>query len=82
MIQIYFLVYEIFQFINDKWEYVMDLLNYLELLGIICYALGAVLDSINQEMTDLLKTVLSFSVILTLIKLLYLIRVFKKLIFW
>ena len=60
-------------------EYFFDAWNYMELLGNFFYAWGTYLDIMRSELDDEMRLVLSFSVIFTLIKVVYLIRVFRQL---
>ena len=63
----------------DRADYFSDSWNYLELAGNAAYFTGAILDLVNEEMTDELQIVASMSVMFTLAKIVYLIRVFRNL---
>ena len=79
LINLVFFFYELYQMKNDGLDYFYDSWNYLELFGNGLYQLGAVLDFLNSEIDDTTRIVVSFSLILTLAKVVYLIRVFKQL---
>lgn len=80
-INFYFLSYEITQMINEGFEYLKDMWNYWEVSGILWYFIGSCMDIVSDEITDTIKILYVFSNIFSLIKLLYLIRVFKQLSF-
>jgi len=60
-------------------DYFEDIWNYLECIGIIIFYIGACLDIINPQISDELRILWCFSVMFSLIKILYLVRVFKQL---
>ena len=72
-----FFCYELIQMKNDRLEYFMDSWNYLELGGNILYQTGALMDILNDRVTDVNRLVIPGSVIFTLAKVVYLIRVFR-----
>ena len=74
-----FLAYEIIQMRLDFKDYLTDVWNYLELLGIVFWAWAAVLDILESDITNLIKTLFSLSIMFSLIKIMYLIRVFRQL---
>ena len=77
LIQLYFLMYEIVQFRKEKKEYFKDFWNYFELLGIFLYQWASILDITNENTSDICRILFVFSVMFSLIKVLYLIRVFR-----
>ena len=81
IIQFFFLVYEFVQFRHEGNDYWGDFWNIFELLGIFCYFWASTLDIMYQNVTDLMRIVYSITVLLSLVKVLYLIRVFKNLSF-
>ena len=77
LINLAFFCYELVQMKNDRLEYFLDSWNYLELGGNILYQTGALMDILNERVTDVNRLVISGSVIFTLAKVVYLIRVFR-----
>ena len=74
-----FFFYEIVQMKNDGAEYFTDTWNYFELLGNFLYQSGAILDVINDHVSDITRIIVAMSIIFTLAKMVYLIRVFRQL---
>ena len=60
-------------------EYFDDFWNYLEVGGMSLYTSGAIYDFLNDKIDDQLKILLSFSIMMCLVKLIYLVRVFSAL---
>lgn len=56
-----------------------DIWNYLEVTGMIVFYIGAALDIMNPTISNNLRILWCFSVMFSLIKILYLVRVFKQL---
>ena len=54
-----------------------DFWNYFELLGIFLYQWASILDITNENTSDICRILFVFSVMFSLIKVLYLIRVFR-----
>jgi len=77
VINLAFFCYELVQMKNDRLDYLFDTWNYLELGGNILYQTGALMDILNERVTDVNRLVISGSVIFTLAKVVYLIRVFR-----
>jgi hypothetical protein len=53
--------------------------NYLEVIGIVIFNIGAVLDFYHTVISVELRVLWCFSIMLSLVKILYLVRVFKQL---
>jgi len=79
IIQFLFFVYELVQVKLEKRDYFEDIWNYFELLGIFLFAWAAVLDIQNPKITDTMQILFALSTLLTLVKVVYLIRVFRQL---
>lgn len=56
-----------------------DFWNYLEVVGIVCFTWAAILDINNDRPSDLCRILFTVSILLSLIKIMYLIRVFRNL---
>jgi hypothetical protein len=78
VIQMWFFKYEIFQLSKEKKEYFTDFWNYFELLGIILYTTGALLDIFSDQVSDACRIMFVCSLMFALIKVLFLIRIFKS----
>ena len=78
-IQSLFFIYELVQMKIDGFDYFFDSWNYLELSGNIFFAWGAILDINNSQVTDFCRVIISISILFTLAKVVYLIRVFRQL---
>ena len=78
LIQFDFLIYEIIQFKNVGKEYMYDLWNYFEVLGILIFWAAQITDQINEKVSNLCRMLYCLSMALSLIKILFLIRVFKE----
>ena len=81
LIELYFLYYECFQIKTLKTEYLGDVWNYLELSGIFIYWFASILDLQNERVTDWCRIMYVLSLSFSVIKVLYLIRVFKSMSF-
>jgi hypothetical protein len=57
-------------------DYIKDYQNYVELTGIFLYFWGLTLDIYNEEVTDLMRIVFSASIVFSLVKGVYTVRVF------
>lgn len=77
LIQMMFLAYEFLQFSKVKNEYWEDYWNLFEVLGIITYAAAAFLDMGGETLSDACRILYVLSLLFSLFKVLYLIRVFK-----
>mmetsp|Transcript_16574 Transcript_16574/g.25561 ORF Transcript_16574/g.25561 Transcript_16574/m.25561 type:complete len:191 (+) Transcript_16574:1498-2070(+) len=64
---------------SDRLDYFIDIWNYIELTGNFLFAVGAIRDIYEDEVSDPTRMIVSMSVLLTLAKVVYLIRVFKQL---
>ena len=73
-----FLIYEILQIKIDPAEYFKDIWNYLEVVGYLLYATSTFLDCLLVKPNDLIRIIWVLTVIFILIKLIYLVRVFKQ----
>jgi len=80
-VQIFFLCYELIQFKKEGQEYLYDFWNIFELLGIFFYFWGTAMDLANDYFSDLNKIVFTITVLLSLVKRMYLLRVFRYLSF-
>ena len=78
-IQLFFFIYEIKQVQIEGYSYFEDVWNYMELGGNIFFAIGCYWDIVNDTITNDMRIVFAFSIIFTLLKVVYLIRVFQKL---
>lgn len=82
-----FLLYEIQQFKIEKAMYIRDVWNYMEVLGITVFYLGAYIDIERQyenptslsNSNDFLRVIWTLSLLLTLVKILIVIQVFPQL---
>ena len=81
LIALYFFLYEILQITMLKEQYFTDLWNYFEVLGILFYWSASAIDVLNDEITDSCRILFVICLMFSLIKVLYLIRVFKSLSF-
>jgi len=79
LIQFSFLYFEFLQVLREGSEYFSDPWNYMENFGSILYFWGAIIDLHAEYESDQFRIVSSMSVIFTLIKIVYLIRVFRQL---
>ena len=79
IIQSLFFGYELVQIWIDGYDYFTDSWNYLEVSGNIFYAWGAIIDISNDKITDFGRMVISISILFTLAKVVYLLRVFRQL---
>ena len=64
---------------NEGYDYFTDFWNYFELLGLFLFFWAALLDLSRPQVTDLMRIIFSLSVLMSLVKVVYLIRVFKHL---
>lgn len=80
-VQSTFFIYEIMQFRNEGREYFYGFWNYFELLGICFFATATIMDMSQDKVTDLCRIIYCCSMIFTLVKMLFLIRIFKSLSF-
>jgi len=79
VIQLLFLAYEGIQMKIEKDDYYQDIWNYMELLGIVFFAWAAGMDIVQDTVSTTMKVVFSLSIMFSLIKIVYLIRVFRQL---
>ena len=70
-------MYELVQLYDEPMEYFSDFWNYLEIGGIILFVYASILDILNDKCTDNMRILFSFSMIFCLIKVVYLVRVFR-----
>lgn len=63
----------------EKFEYLKDFWNYLEVFGFLLYAISTVEDFMLDRPEDSLRILWTFTCLLALIKTIYLIRVFQQL---
>jgi len=78
-IQFFFFSYELFQVNIEGAEYFEDPWNYMELGGNALFFWGATLDIYRDEISANMRIIFAISIIFTLIKVVYLIRVFRQL---
>lgn len=64
---------------NEGHEYFMDFWNYFEVAGMYLFFWAAWLDITGDTVTDRMRIIFSCSVLMSLVKVVYLIRVFKHL---
>ena len=77
-IQIGFLVYEFLQLrLEGASEYFSDFWNYLEVGGIIIFTIAALCDIAMDKLDDSITVLFVISILLCIIKLIYLVRVFS-----
>lgn len=82
IIGFYFLVYEVVQCLNmGKAEYFGDHWNYFEVFGILIYWFASILDIANETVSDLSRMCYVLALLFSLVKILFLIRVYKNLSF-
>lgn len=74
-----FTAYELVQVKKEGKDYFEDVWNYLEVTGMIVFYIGAGLDIKNETISQELRVLWCFSVMFSLIKIIYLVRVFKQL---
>lgn len=79
VVQTMFVLYEMIQLSQEGRDYFLDFWNYMEVIGIIIFYIAAVLDIIHPSISNTLRILWSFSVMFSLIKIIYLVRVFKQL---
>lgn len=72
-------LYELMQIKNEGYDYFTDFWNYFELMGLFLFFWAAMLDLTRPSVTDLMRIIFSMSVLMSLVKVVYLIRVFKHL---
>ena len=75
-IQLIFFIYELAQFKNEGSEYWKDFWNYFEVAGMLLFYWAAYLDFLNEHTTDLMKILFCSSIVMSLVKIVYLVRVF------
>ena len=66
-------------YIFNKTIFIKDYQNYVELTGIFLYFWGLALDIYNEEVSDLMRVVFSASIVFSLVKGVYTVRVFGSL---
>ena len=76
-IQLLFLMYEFYQMWIEGQEYLFNPWNYFELCGLFLFYYGAALDILHETISDQVRMIFVLSVLLSLIKFVYLVRVFK-----
>jgi hypothetical protein len=64
---------------KDLANYWHDPWNYLEMAGIMLFFWAAFLDIISEQISDLMRILFCLSVLMSLVKIVYLVRVFKSL---
>ena len=74
-----FFLYEVFQAFNEGQDYWFDEWNYLELGGCVLFFWAAYHDVTKDRITDDIRILFVLSVLFSLIKFVYLVRVFKAL---
>lgn len=79
LVMFLFAIFEMMQLNNEGQEYFLDAWNYFEILGILLYYYAATLDIINTHTTTLMRILFSCSILMSLVKIVYLVRVFKQL---
>ena len=79
IVQLIFFIYEIAQVRNEGSEYFEDFWNYFELTGMFLFFWAAYLDITLPFVTHQMRILFSQSVLMCLVKIVYLIRVFKQL---
>jgi len=79
LVQLLFFGYELVQIKSEKREYFEDTWNYAEVGGIFLFSIAAILDILNETVTDTVRILWTFSILFSLIKIVYLIRVFQQL---
>lgn len=72
-----FTIYEMIQIHQEGRDYFEDIWNYLEVAGIIIFYIGAAIDIQYPSISTTLRVLWCFSVMFSLIKIIYLVRVFK-----
>ena len=75
------LYYEFTQLLQGFYEYVSDMWNYIQVLGIVFYISAAVNDMIEEEVSDTTVHLYVCSLLFSLYNYLFLVRVFNKLSF-
>lgn len=80
-IQTYFILYEFRQMAESIQEYLKDIWNYFELMGIGLYVTGATMDIVQTEITDYCKFFYVLTILFMIIKVLFLVRVFSSISF-
>lgn len=73
---VFFFLYEMVQLKIEKLNYFKEMWNYFELLGIFLFTSAAALDLTYDTVQDKLRVLWTFSMMLTLIKILIVIMVF------
>ena len=63
----------------ERAEYFRDIWNYLELIAIFIFFWASSLDIYNNTVTDTMRILFSLSTMLSLVKIVYLVRVFRQL---
>ena len=74
-----FAIFEMMQVKNEGKEYFYDFWNFFEVFGIILYYYAAFLDIMNTHTSTLNRILFSCSILMSLVKIVYLVRVFKQL---
>ena len=72
-----FAIFEMMQVKNEGKEYFYDFWNFFEVFGIILYFYAAVLDIITTHTTTKNRILFACSILMSLVKIVYLVRVFK-----
>jgi len=80
-IQFTLLTYEIMQFRKEGSEYFSSFWNYFELTGICSFAAATIMDLCSDTVSDSCRIIYCCSMLFTLVKMLFLIRIFKSLSF-
>ena len=77
LVQSLFTIYELIQIHQEGRDYFEDIWNYMEVAGIVIFYIGAALDILNPSISTTLRYIWCFSIMFSLIKIIYLVRVFK-----
>ena len=64
---------------KESESYWLDPWNYLELSGMILFYWAAILDIVSEKVSDLMRILFCLSILMSLVKIVYLVRVFKSL---
>ena len=78
LIQLIFIIYEIIQFKKDMIDYIHDYWNYIEFCSISLFIWASSLDMLWEEISDLCRVIYVCCLIFSLLKIIYLVRVFKN----
>jgi hypothetical protein len=76
IVEVMFLAYEYIQFKKEGRDYLDDYWNYFEIFGILFYFIASAMDITNTKTSDVCRILFVVSLLFSLFKILYLIRVF------